>query len=202
MSDQGPDFFRYGFFDAPIYLDGRSFSLHNGPDGLQWSSPMTAYMVQALDGTHRIIRPYIGTGAPDGRAPVSFSMELLVASESDYKTLMRAEARAATVWVCPLVRAVEVFQATSGETYRLSRPIARDIVPGVDETEYKTIIELDGVENQAAASVSGRDVTAAASGTLVVESTPVFACLVKISHSYRAVNALVVSVSCDEGIEP
>jgi hypothetical protein len=201
--DQGPHFFRYGLFDAPIWLDGRTFSVHNGPEsGVAWATPMTAYLVQALDGSHRVIRPHLGEGAPDGRAPVSFSMELMIASESDYRSLMRAEARAAAVWVCPLIRSIEVFQAVSGGSYRLSRPIAYGIVPGVNETEYETIVEIDGVENSSAATVSGRTVSALASGVLVIESTPVFACLVKISHSYRTANALVVSVSCDEGIEP
>jgi len=201
MASNGPHFWVNPLVNDPVYLDGRAFDPLDGPSGISWSQTSGLIIVRTLAGTHVLLRPYYGTGAPTGRDALTFSMSFLIANEDDYRAVQLACAKAAAVNFCPFVRCLETFDATSGSSYSLSRPLATGIVTGVTTSTHPSVILLAGAVSPASGSVSGQTLTAAATGQIGVEYTPCFKVVPRISQEFAEPNGLVVSLDCEEVIQ-
>jgi len=115
------------------------------------------------------------------------------------ETIRSAGAAGTVFYFSPLDRRTDRFDATSGETYKLTRPLARGIVPWVTSLTHPDKILLDGVEDPSAATVSGQNVVANATGEIEVHYTPAYRVIWKrMSDSIPAANGFVVSFEFEE----
>jgi len=201
MASNGPHFWTNPLVNDPVYLDGRTFDALDGPSGISWSQTSGLIVVRTLAGTHVLLRPYYGTGAPTGRDALTFSMSFLIADEDDYRAIQLACAKAASVYMCPFVRCLETFDATSGSSYSLSRPLATGIVTGVTAVTHPSVILLAGAVSPGSGSVSGQTLSATATGQVGVEYTPVFRVVPRIAQEFSEPNGLVVALDCEEVIQ-
>lgn len=202
MSEAGYLTFADPWFDGQTYLDGRSFSLLDGPEGISWQADGAALLARrTLAGTHLTQRRYLGATAPNARTTYRFSTSFLAAAQEDVRAVLAAEGRGEVVYFCPFVYACEVFEVASGSTYKLSRPRASDVVPGVTTTTHPHGLVLDGVLTPGAATISGQTVTAAATGTLEVHYCPVFRVIPGPSWTWTSVGRLAFSLELQEVIE-
>lgn len=124
-------------------------------------------------GTHVFQRQYRGELKPKDKQVYQFRFPVRADGDAAWFALKKARAKCAPFYFTAGVRLVDTFPATSGNTYRLSRPLAVGIVPGIIAGDYPTIIELDGVEDPSAATVTGQNVVANDTGTITVIYTPV-----------------------------
>lgn len=199
---QGPLFWEYPqVMDLAPYLDGRTFDALAGPDSITWSPSSGLIVKTTLAGTHVIQRPYTGSTSPALRQRYTFGASLLAANEDDYRAINLAESRGAAVYWCPFVRTIETFDATSGSTYTLSRPDANGIVTGVTGSTHPYAILLAGVVSPGSGAVSGATLTAAATGVISVEYTPVFRVIIRTMHTSQGPNRLIVGLQMEEVIE-
>lgn len=168
------------YFDwtKPIFLDqvyfgGRFFNNLNedsaGP--LVQTDPPGIVLVPTHAGTAIPFAPYRGADKPLAAGGSVFSVAMLADDESDFYWMLGLRSQGAGVYYCPGLPAADSFQAVSGNAYQLTRAQASGIVPGV--TTAPTIL-LAGVETPGAASVSGRTVSATASGLLTIWYMPVY----------------------------
>jgi hypothetical protein len=154
-------------------------------------------------GTHVMQRPYRGEAKPKSYHALRFSLEVRAVDGDSWKVMKRAKAKAAPFYFACGKRQTDTFPATSGSTYRLSRPLAAGIVPGVNEAGWPTIVLLNGVEDPSAASVSGQNVLANDTGTITVEYTPVhLVYFVSFPEAIDEHNALDASVELEEILIP
>lgn len=165
------------FFDR-VFLAGRFFQNMNesaaGP--LAWSDVPSVVIMPMHGGNHVVAHPYRGEDQPSAVSAKTFTPSLLADDEEDYYWMLSCVARGAAIYYCPGIPAVDSFQAISGNAYQLTRPQAIGVVSSVTALTHPARFLLDGVLTPGAASVSGRTVTAMASGTLDVWYMPV--CLV------------------------
>lgn len=201
MASNGPHFWTNPLVNNPVYIDGRTFDPLDGPSSLSWSQTSGLIIVRTLAGTHVLLRPYHGSGSPTGRDALTFSTAFLIANEDDYRALQLACAKAAAVNFCPFVRCLETFDATSGSSYSLSRPLAAGTVTGVTTLTHPSVILLAGVESPGSGTVSGQTLSATATGQIGVEYTPYFRVVPRIAQEYAEPNGLVVTLDCEEVVQ-
>lgn len=124
-------------------------------------------------GTHLFQRQYRGAVKPKDKSVLAFSFEFQVDDHVTWAALDEAKAQCAPFYFTAGIRKTDIFPATSGTVYRLTRPLAAGIVPGVTSLTHPSIVKLNGVVDAGAATVSGQNVTANDTGTISVEYTPV-----------------------------
>ena len=153
-------------------------------------------------GTATLQKPFRGSKAPDGYERLVFKISMKADSESDFYVFRRIKAKGAAVNFSPGMRMTDIFQATSGEVYTLSRPLASSVVPGVNETTHPTTILLDGVSTPSAATVVGQAVTANSTGEIEVQYTPLFkVAVLSTSEQIAAFNDYPLEVELSELIQ-
>jgi hypothetical protein len=184
------------FFDQSALLRGYS--------ALSWKESDVIFSLLTHAGTHILQKPYYGANRPLECPSFEFQASFEAGSETDYFLIRRAKRRGAAVYFCPYLWTEEVFDATSGEDYYLTRPLADGIVTGVTSTTHPLRIFLDDVEDNGSpsATVSGQTVTAGATGILAIRYMPVFKVVVSgLSDSLPAINGLDWQCSFNEAIE-
>lgn len=201
MASNGPHFWTNPLVNDPVYLDGRTFDPLDGPSSISWAQTSGLIITRTLAGTHVLQRPWVGTASPAGRDALTFSCALLIANEEDYRALQLAQAKAAAVYFCPFVRAMETFDATSGSSYTLSRPLATGVVTGVTTVTHPSVILLSGAVSPGSGTVSGSTLSATATGQIGVEYTPVFRVVPRIAQEYAEPNGLVVTLEAEEVLQ-
>lgn len=151
-------------------------------------------------GTHKIQRPYRGDDMPKDYDALQWTLSAIKAVDSaPWYAIKRAKASGSAVYFGAGVRQVDSFAATSGQSYKLTRPLASGIVPGVTSVTHPTVVLLDGAVSPGSASVSGQVVTAAATGLIEIEYTPVHLVVVtSYSESIPQHNEAVVSLQLEE----
>lgn len=131
-----------------------------------WALPTAA-------GTHIFQREFRGDDAPKDKRALRFSFDVQADTDLAWWALKEAKGTCAPFYFATGVRQTDTFAATSGSTYRLTSPIAAGIVPGVTTVTHPHVIKLDGVVDPSAATISGQTLTANATGTIIVQYTPV-----------------------------
>ncbi len=172
------------------------------------SSPVKAeaapglFVLPTQGGTHIVQRQYRGALKPLDYSALKFSFSIDARDEGNWYLLKKAKALGAPFYFSYGIRQVDTFSATSGQTYRLSRPLASGIVPGIDDTSNPTIVELNGSVSPSSATVTGQNVVAAVTGTITVTYTP--AHLVVFStfpEDIAGTNHAVVAVTLEEVLQ-
>lgn len=144
-------------------------------------------------------RLYHGPEAPRLRRGLDFTGTWNVWSKEFAETIRSAGAAGTVFYFCPLDRRTDRFDATSGETYKLTRPLARGIVSWVTALTHPDKILLDGSVDPTAATVSGQNVVANATGEIEVHYTPVYRVIGKrMSDSIPTANGYVLSFEFEE----
>lgn len=119
-------------------------------------------------------RLYHGVEAPRLRRGYNFTGQWTMWDKDLAKAIRAATSSGQTFYFAPLDRCTDVFDATSGETYSLTRPLARGIVGWVTDVTHPDEIELDGVTDLAAATVSGQQLLANSTGVITIHYTPAY----------------------------
>lgn len=144
-------------------------------------------------------RLYHGPEAPNLRRGVDFSGTWKVFSKTFAERLRAAGASGDVFYFAPLDRRTDRFDAVSGETYKLTRPLARSIVPWVSAVSHPDKILLDGVVDPTAATISGQNVVANDTGEIEVHYTPIYRVIGRrMSESIQQANSFVVSFEFEE----
>lgn len=157
-----------------------------------WALPTCA-------GTHIFQRPYRGALKPKDLRALQFSFQVLADGDTAWYALRELKAKCAPFYFGSGIRQVDVFAATSGQTLRLTSPLAAGIVPGITEGDYPTIVKLDGEVTPSAATVSGQSAVAAATGEITVIYTPVHRVwFSSFPESVAANNDVALDITLDE----
>lgn len=161
-------------FDEPylfdrIFLDGTF--IPQWP-GLKADAAPSLFLLPTHGRTHIIQRPFAGSVKPKDYHALVFTVPTQAVDQASWYRLKRAKAKGGAFWFAPGIRQVDVFPATNGAPFRLSRPLATGIVTGITALTHPTIIFLDDEEDPSAATVSGQNVTANADGELAIEYSP------------------------------
>ena len=180
-----------------VYLNGlsvpRMFSYEANPQtGTLWGLRTHANTMIAQ-------RLYHGVEAPQLRRGIDFVGSWKVYSKEFAERLRAAAAVGNVFYFSVLDRRTDIFEAVSGETYKLTRPLARGIVPWVTALTHPDNILLDGAVDLAAATVSGQNVLANATGTIEVHYTPAYRVIgKKLSEAIPEANHFTVSFEFEE----
>lgn len=186
------------------HLDGVDFTTPNEtlPENIQWQPQENeaVYVLTTKAKTHRVQQVALGSGAPIVRRAWNFQATLLAkVSEEYFRILRSAEAGAVVNWV-PFVWLEEKFNATSGSSYTLSRPVAWGISGNANDTNHPIRTFLANVEGSHG-SVTGQTFTAASTGVIAVRYLPAFKVIVDgISNSVPVSNGLEFSLTMREAI--
>lgn len=119
-------------------------------------------------------RLYHGVEAPRLRRGYDFSGTWVIWDIDLIKAIRTATGSGQSFLFSPLDRCTDTFDATSGETYKLTRSVARGTVSWVTSATHPDEILLDGVVDPTAATVSGQNVVANDTGVITVHYTPVY----------------------------
>jgi hypothetical protein len=189
------------------YFDGRFYNtlVEESPGSIKWEPSPGVFVLDNHAGGAVMQRPYRGEQAPALGDCVKTTVSFLADDEADYTALRISRARCAPVVFVPGTWEMEVFAATSGTTYMLNRAPAAGIVPtpgpgGVvlDATTLLRIY-LNGTLTPGAASVSGRQVVALATGELAIWHMAAYlVAIVSNPHEWKAHNELIVSFEVEE----
>lgn len=163
------------FFDR-VFFGGREFTNLNedaaGP--LSMVQPPGVILVGMHDGSNVPWSPYRGADRPLAADARTFQLSILADDEADFYWIQGLRSIGAAVYYCPGLPAVDSFQAVAGQTYQLTRPQAIGIWSRVTMDTHPPRFVLDGAPSPGAAAVSGRAVSALASGQLQVWYMPMF----------------------------
>lgn len=170
--DQGFNHWEDGFLQGGLYLAGLEVPKlqayrRDQQEGTLWGLKTHANTMIAQ-------RLYHGPEAPRLRRGYNFSGKWLIWDRAFIEKIREATGSGEPFYFAPLDRATDTFDAVSGETYKLVRPLARGIVPWVTAVTHPDGIELDGVVDLAAATVSGQNVVANDTGVITVHYTPAY----------------------------
>lgn len=124
-------------------------------------------------GTHKLQRRYRGDDKPKNYSCYTFTFTILANDESSWDGIREAESKGAPIYYSYGSRRTDTFALGVGGTGKLTRPRALDVVTGVTEDDFPTIIKVGGTVDEDGATFSGRTVTAAAAGTFAITYTPV-----------------------------
>lgn len=151
-----------------VWIDGTW--VHNVPMQVEMAPGLFALPTHG--GTHVMQRLYRGDLKPADYSALRFSMTIRAALQAAWYAVKTARAKGAPFYFAPGIRQVDYFAATTGSTYRLTRPLATGIVTGITSGTHPTVVRLNGSVDPSAATVTGQDVVAAATGAISVEYTP------------------------------
>lgn len=157
------------FMTDEMYLDGVMLPWRQVDEDLAQS----CWALPTQGATHQFQRQYRGETKPKDKSVLAFSFDFQVDHHATWAALDNAKAKCAPFYFTSGIRRTDIFPAVSGTVYRLTRPLAAGIVPGVTALTHPTIVMLDGAVDAGAATVSGQNVTANDTGTIAVEYTPV-----------------------------
>jgi hypothetical protein len=143
--------------------------------GLRMQGAAGVWALPTAAGTHIFQRPYRGDSKPKNFDAYRFSLTIRAVDEDSWYFIKRARAKAAPFYFASGIRVEDEFAATSGSSYRLSRPLASGVVTGVTSVTHPTVILLNGAVSPSSGSVSGQTLTASATGAITVIYTPVHA---------------------------
>lgn len=159
-----------------VFFGGRVFTNLNedaaGP--LAMGQPPGVVLVGMHDGSNVPFSPYRGADRPLAADARTFQMSLLADDEADFYWMQALRSLGSGVYYCPGLPAVDAFQAVSGQTYQLTRPQAIGIWPAVTISTHPPRFVLDGAAAPGAATVTGRTVSALATGQLQVWYMPMY----------------------------
>ncbi len=199
MASGGYFLWTQNWFNYQPQIDGQAISAIGGPDEISWTSSSGLFVTPTFAGTHVLQRPYYGTDAPEDRKHWRFDIGLLCDEYDDYRAFARAAASGAAVYWWPSLYAVEMFEIAAGNTYKLTRSVAWTIATGITSTTHPLDMYLEGVQDLAAATVSGQTLTAVKSGTLELHYSPIFKVVVlDLNTSVEAPNYMRISATLDE----
>ena len=183
------------------YLDG---SLLSGPlfFTVQRTPSPGVISLPTGAGTNIIQGDFAGAKSPDTKVHYEFSLSFdPVDDQGDYRLIMAAIAKGRAVYFTAGHPVVDVYQAISGQTYVLTRPLALGIVPDVTlATDYATRIYLNDVLTPGAATVAGQGFTANNTGEIRIEYTPVHRVLIELSESILGKNHIALNVTLTEQV--
>lgn len=189
----------YQFLDS-FYLNGKFFAClpeEDNPYGEQ--DVEGAVILVGLDGSGIIQVPFRGDAAPLNLDRKSFSFGFLVDSEDDFIALQFAKAAGEPVPFCSGSWVTEMFPATAGQTYSLSRPSADSVLPSMPGVDLTPKIYLEGERSDGSASVVGSRVTALATGRIGVYYMPVYYVgFTSLSKTLQAYNNFVIQAEIVE----
>ena len=193
--------------DLP-HLDGIDFTTPHEtlPEDIQWEpqEEETSNVIPTKAKTHRVQTVALGTSAPIVRTSFRFSATLIANDENEYFRIWRASQRGATVNWVPFCWTEEIFNATSGSTYKLSRPVAWGISSSANSTNHPARIFLAAVEEPTPGdygTISGQTLTAATTGVITVRYVPAFKVVVNApSNAVPVSNGLEFSLEMREAI--
>lgn len=174
--------------DGRCYFGGRTFDnwLEVAGGLIEVNEGVGLVVVPTESGKDIIQQYYRGATQPEDPGKRVFSTGFIADSEDDYFHYRRVKGRNEAISFFPGVPPqVDLFAATNGETYMLSRLPALGSVPGVTEDDFPILIYLEGELDPSAADITGRTVTANATGELEVEYMPVYTVIIS-SLSERA----------------
>jgi hypothetical protein len=196
-----PSFGPQGLPNGEVYLDGTFF--RDWPEVGTAPHTMTpsdgVFRLRMLDASDVVQRPFRGSKAPLKGDHRDFTQGFLVDRQSDYIALERVQSKAGLVYFCAGWWLFESFDATTGSTYTLTRPLASAIVPGVTSGTHPPTFYLNDVEDAAAASAAGQTLTALKTGRIGIWYMPVFRVVVEgIQGAIDDVNDLRVTLTLAE----
>jgi hypothetical protein len=189
--------------DGSIYLDGQFY--RDWPEveggGLSVAASDGVILLETLARTHIVQVPYRGTAAPLVGDKREFGVRFLVDREEDFIRFELSRQVGRLIYFCPGLWLADIFPATSGSVYSLTRPLASAVVPGVTSITHPPRFYLDGVEDANAATVTGQSVLANDTGELAVWYMPAFRVVILgFGYEIADVNDLRVSTTLSEGV--
>ena len=193
----------YALFD-PLYLfDDLWFNGVFIPNiGLSMEDAPGVIPLRTAGGTVILQRPFRGSLKPKNYDSKTFSFTVRATDEDAWYTLKEARATGGVFYFGSGVRQVDIFAATSGTTYRLSRPLASGIVTGITSVTHPTVVKLNGSVSPSSATVTGQNVLANATGTIAIIYTPVHpVCFSRSSEVINAFNAADAQIQLEECLE-
>lgn len=166
------------FLLVPPWLGGQSLD-QGFPEVTSWDEPSLVVVRETHAGVHKAWAPYSEPKAPIGMTGASMTIDAYRVSEEDYR-LLQSLSRSASITQYADGRQVtdRYPNATAGQSLLLTRPKALGTVPGVNETDFPTVVRLDGTVNAGAATVTGQSVTVNTSGDLEIVYTPVYSVVI------------------------
>lgn len=199
-NNQGYLYWTVPHFDPDtVYING--LFVETGMQGFSKKpSGSTLFHMKSHANTSILQRLYFGAEAPQRRESIDFALQFQVFADDLLDKLRSIQSKGSWFYFCPFDRQSDTFDATSGSTYKLTRPIASSVVSGVTSVTHPEVIYLDDVVDGAAASVSGQTVTANDTGLLRVDYTPVYKVVLlgDISESVGEINEILVSLTLNE----
>jgi hypothetical protein len=157
------------FMVDEMYLNGTMLPWHE----VQEEPAPSCVASPTHGGTHQFWRPFRGALKPKDYSALAFSFDFQADDYATWAALDEAKATCAPFYFTAGLRKTDTFPATSGTVYRLSRPLASGIVPGVTSGTHPVVVKLNGVVDAGAATVAGQNATANDTGTISIEYTPV-----------------------------
>lgn len=196
-TDQGFNSWEDGFLQGDGYLNGLAIPKFRAYK--RDPQEGTLFGLKTHANTMIAQRLYHGVEAPRLRQGFNFSGSWKLWSKEVAEAIREAVAIGEPFLFCPLDRATDVFDAVSGSSYKLTRPVARDTVGWITALTHPDLIKLDGVEDSGAATISGQDVTANDTGVITIHYTPIYEVIGKtVSHDIPANNEFNVSFLFEE----
>lgn len=191
---------------AQPYLDGVKLDHFDPEYSPAWEEDSGgAILLPTHAGTHRMQSIYLGSSRALDYSPMRFSFGCLIASEEDAFRIERAKRRGRRVVFAPWIWVEEVFAATDGGSYTLTRPVAYGIDTDVTAVSYPIRAFLDDVSSDASVTLASgtlpQTFTAEDTGEIAVRYPPAFR--VRISSLQRVmktVNGLIYTVSLEEAV--
>ena len=184
--------------DRP-YLNG-SFLSRQIPKPTQRKPVVGVIPLPTCAGTHVVQGDFAGAKSPNDKVEWEWTITFNpVDSQDDYELFMVAMAKGGPVYWTAGQPCVDTFNAVSGSTYKVSRPLADGIVPdGSLATDHAYKVYLDGVLTPSAASVSGQTVTAANTGEITIIYCPVHRVLLQMDEALTDTGVMGCQVTLTE----
>jgi hypothetical protein len=186
--------------DGSIYL-GTHFYRDVPEEQMTVTASDGVLVLPTLAGTNILQKHYRGSDRPLKGDKREFTIAFLADREDDFIRFEIAQSEGQVLYFCPGLYVVESFQATSGSVYRLSRPLAAGIVPGVTAGTHPVRFYVNDVETEDAAVVAGQTLTASVTGKLAIWYLPAFRVVI-LGYQYNidGVNDLRVQATLSEAI--
>lgn len=182
-----------------VYLDG--LLVETGLQGISKKpSSGTLFHMKSHANTSILQRLYFGPEAPQRRDGITFSLEFQVFADDLAEKIRSVAVRSSWFYFTPFDRQTDIFDAVSGEAYKLTRPLARSIVSGVTSVTHPDLVYLDDVLDGAAATVSGQTLTANSTGVIRIDYTPIYKVVLlgDIDERVGETNELLMSLTLEE----
>lgn len=141
--------------------------------GIQIADAPSLILLPTHGRRHIVQRPFGGDLEPADYNAKEFTLRVTANGQAEWSALKNTKAAGEAFYFSCGTRQTDQLTLTSGETGRLSRPVAFGIITGLDAVDYATVVKLNGAVDTDAATVTGRNVVAADSGVFSVEYTPV-----------------------------